>query len=111
MKAPLLVLVLGLAVCNIGAALSDRAAARTGTPSSAYLAYGKDGSVAFPKNYREWAYLTSGVDMNYSNDAMTMGHHMFDNVFVNPEALRVFQATGSWPDGTVFAREDRVGRT
>ena len=38
---------------------------------------------------------------------MDMGHHMFDNVFVNPEAYRVFVATGTWPDKTVFMLEAR----
>jgi hypothetical protein len=35
-------------------------------------------------------YLTTGFDMSY-NPALRMGHHMFDNVFVNPEAYRSFR--------------------
>ncbi len=49
--------------------------------------------------------------MNYSDASMAMDHHMFDNVFVDADALRAFRATGVWPDGTVFAREDREGQT
>ena len=45
--------------------------------------------------------------MSYSPNAMEMGHHMFDNVFVNPEAYRVFVATGTWPDKTIFVLEVR----
>jgi hypothetical protein len=81
------------------------------TPSSATLDYLADGRVALPKNYRDWAYVSSGVDMNYSDPSMAMNHHMFDNVFVDPAALRAFRKTGLWPDGTVFAREDREGQT
>jgi hypothetical protein len=44
--------------------------------------------------------------MSY-NPAMRMGHDMFDNVFVNPEAYKVFVATGTWPDKTVFVVEAR----
>ena len=32
---------------------------------------------------------------------------MFDNVFVNPEAWRAFQATGKWPDKTILVLEVR----
>ena len=44
--------------------------------------------------------------MSY-NPAMRMGHHMFDNVFVNPEAYQKFVETGTWPDKTVFVLEAR----
>jgi hypothetical protein len=46
--------------------------------------------------------------MSYSERASGMGHSMFDNVFVNPEAYREFVRTGSWPDGTMLALEARV---
>jgi hypothetical protein len=32
---------------------------------------------------------------------------MFDNVFVNPEAYKVFVETGTWPDKTMFVLEGR----
>jgi len=44
--------------------------------------------------------------MSYS-PAMKMGHHMFDNVFVNPEAYKAFVETGAWPDKTVLFLEVR----
>jgi hypothetical protein len=63
-----------------------------------------------PQGYREWVYLTSGFDMSY-NPAMQMGdQHMFDNVFVNPEAYKVFLNTGTWPDKTILVLEERVAR-
>jgi hypothetical protein len=68
--------------------------------------YTSDGQLKFPENYRNWIYLTTGFDMSY-NPAMQMGHHMFDNVFVNPEAYKVFVETGTWPDKTVLLIEAR----
>lgn len=60
--------------------------------------YTSDGGLVFPANYREWIYLTTGLDMDYNPDLAAMpGHSMFDNIFVNPEAYRVFVATGTWP--------------
>jgi Cytochrome P460 len=61
-----------------------------------------------PADYRDWVFLTSGLDMSYSDMAMPMGHSMFDNVFVDPAAWRAFQASGHWPDKTVFMKEARV---
>ena len=76
------------------------------TPTNA-PEYTGDGQMKLPENYREWVYLSSGFDMSYSPEGMQMGHHMFDNVFVNPEAYRAFAETGTWPDKTMFVLEAR----
>ena len=68
--------------------------------------YTSDGQLRLPANYREWVYLSSGFDMSY-NPAIQMGHHMFDNVFVNPEAWQAFVKSGRWPDKTVLVLEAR----
>jgi hypothetical protein len=71
-------------------------------------AYAPNGDMLSPANYREWIYLTSGMDMSYSAKAAAAGSmSMFDNVFVNPEAYRSFVATGRWPDKTVMILEAR----
>jgi len=70
-------------------------------------AYTADGSMKLPENYREWVYLTSGLDMNYNTAAPVTGHSIFDNVFVNPSSYRAFLATGTWPDKTTFILEIR----
>jgi hypothetical protein len=72
--------------------------------------YTADGKLKFPANYREWVYVTSGVDMSYG-PAMDMGHSMFDNVFVNPEAYKAFLQTGTWPDKTMLVLEVRKAET
>jgi hypothetical protein len=76
------------------------------TPPSSGPEYTSDAQLKLPENYRQWVYLTTGFDMSY-NPAMQMGHHMFDNVFVNPEAYKAFVETGTWPDKTVLVLEGR----
>jgi Cytochrome P460 len=73
--------------------------------------YTADGRLMFPANYREWVYLTSGIDMSYSPNAMGMDHSMFDNVFVNPDAYKSFLQTGTWPDKTMLVLEVRTAGT
>ena len=69
--------------------------------------------MAVPADYREWIYLTSGLDMTYNAPGavgLTAEHHsVFDNVFVNPESYRTFVKTGTWPDNTTFVLENRIG--
>jgi hypothetical protein len=72
-------------------------------------AYTPDGRLLYPEHYREWVFLSSGVDMSYNPKAMAAGHTVFDNVFVNPEAYAKFVQTGTWPDKTVLVLEARMG--
>jgi Cytochrome P460 len=76
------------------------------TPHSP-LEYTSDAQLKLPEDYREWIYLTSGFDMSYSPGSQMAGHHMFDNVFVNPEAYKAFVKTGTWPDQTMLVLEVR----
>jgi hypothetical protein len=73
--------------------------------------YTADGRMEPPSDYREWIFLSSGVDMSYNPRAMASGHTMFDNVFVNPEAYKSFLQTGTWPDKTVLVLEVRGAQT
>lgn len=81
-----------------------------GTPAASRPEYTSDDQLKFPEHYREWVYLTSGFDMSY-NPAMNMDHHMFDNVFVNPEAYKTFVETGTWPDKTMLVLEARKAQS
>ena len=77
--------------CLVSAAmavpLAFRPPKRVLAASTAALAYTKNGDMLPPGNYREWVFLTSGIDMSYSAKAAAMpDHSMFDNVFVNPGA-------------------------
>lgn len=60
-----------------------------------YLA---DGRLAVPRDYREWVFLSSSIDMSYSDRPV----HQFDNVFVPRAAYRAFLKTGAWPEKTVL---------
>jgi hypothetical protein len=82
----------------------------SGMPTPTGPEYTSDGELKFPENYRQWVYLTTGFDMSY-NPASRMGHDMFDNVFVNPEAYKTFVETGTWPDKTVFVLEARMAES
>lgn len=73
--------------------------------------YAPNGDMLPPANYREWIYLTSGIDMSYALKPGMADHSMFDNVFVNPEAYRSFVKTGTWPDKTVMVLESRMAQS
>jgi hypothetical protein len=101
---------ISLLLCIAAVLLTQDAARATSDakPSNTPV-YTSDGRLVFPANYREWIYLTTGMDMDYNPDPkVTMGHSMFDNVFVNPEAYRIFVETGTWPDKTMIVLEGRL---
>jgi hypothetical protein len=64
-----------------------------------------DGALVRPEGYRRWVYVSSGFGMSYNPAAGGNGAPAFTNVFVSPEAYDFFQATGKWPDKTVFVLE------
>ena len=112
MHLPRLAVFVCLIVCLIAIGFSLRAPRRVKASAPTAPTYAKNGDMLPPANYREWIYLTSGIDMSYSPKAMDMsGMSMFDNVFVNPEAYRSFLATGTWPDKTVMILEGREARS
>jgi hypothetical protein len=77
-------------------------------PAAAALRYTADGKMEFPKDYRTWIYLSTGLDMSYVEGAGNPDH-IFDSVFVNREAYDSFVRTGHWPDKTVMVLEVRKG--
>jgi hypothetical protein len=68
-----------------------------------------DGKLLFPKNYREWVFLSSGLGMTYGPAAANSeaDHPRFDNVFVARPAYDAFLTSGKWPDKTIFVLEIR----
>jgi Cytochrome P460 len=69
--------------------------------------YDMDGRLIPPADYRDWVFLSSGVDMSYSERPAMADAHMFDNVFAPPAAYAAFKRTGVWPDKTVLMLENR----
>ena len=80
-------------------------------PVSERPAYSASGDLRFPEKYREWVFLSSGVNMSYSPNAGASEPNVpiFDNVFVNPESYRAFLKEGKWRDGTTMILEIRRG--
>ena len=100
------------ALCLLAATLAIVIAFRTPhaalAAATASPAYNKNGEMLPPANYREWIYLTTGIDMSYTPKMAGMeDQSTFDNIFVNPEAYRSFLETGTWPDKTVIVLEAR----
>jgi hypothetical protein len=99
------VLLLGIVLVSCTDFLTDFLT--TKTESGSKLEYTADAQLKFPTHYREWVYLTSGFDMSYTPSSKMPDHHLFDNVFVNPEAYKAFIETGTWPDKTMLVLEVR----
>ena len=99
---------ISLALLALGAVWAP--ANQGSVPSANLPQYTSDGKLKFPANYREWIYLSSGLDMSYGPGA-GMDHSMFDNVFVNPEAYKYFLANGTWPNKTILVVEVRKAET
>lgn len=99
-------------VCSVTALSAATVSMR---PVKAAQANNVPTTIPIPANYREWIFLTSGMDMTYTEPGavgLTAEHHsVFDNVFVNPDAYRSFMKTGLWPDDTTFVLENRAGQT
>ena len=73
--------------------------------------YDASGRLIAPADYREWVFLSSGVDMSYSARPAMADAHMFDNVFVPRPAYAAFKRTGVWPDKTILIVENRGGKS
>ena len=73
--------------------------------------YTAEGALIPPADYREWVFMSSGIDMSYSDAPAMAGHSMFDNVFADPAAWRGFKKTGHWPDRTMLVMEMRGARS
>jgi hypothetical protein len=77
-------------------------------PPTAGPAYNAAGELIRPTDYREWVYLSTGLNMTYGANAPSPSRNQpFNNVFVNPTSYRQFLQTGRWPDKTIFVLEIR----
>ena len=73
--------------------------------------YTADGALLPPDGYREWIFLTAGLDMSYTDAPQMRTHSMFDNVFVDPVSWTSFKTTGHWPDKAMFVLEARAANS
>jgi hypothetical protein len=103
-----------LLACVAAVFLPDRSASAVRAANAAVPVYDKDGNLLPPSDYREWVYLSSGLDMSYNAKSSGPGSDsmsMFDNVFVDPQAYAKFVATGTWPDKTMLVLESREAKS
>ena len=92
---------------GLAAAIGAVALAASAQGTAEGARYTVDGKLEFPKDYRTWAYLTTGMDMSYVEGSGDPALHVLDNVFVDRAAFEAFQKTGTWPDKTVMVLEAR----
>ena len=96
-----------LAAAVIGVAQKTAAV----SAASSALQYDASGRLLVPRDYRQWVFLSAGIDMRYGDGTAPPTDHVFSNVFVPQAAYRAFEATGTWPDHTVLILENRTGST
>ncbi|MGA7856680.1 MAG: cytochrome P460 family protein [Terracidiphilus sp.] len=99
-----------LVACLAFEVVSHRPGSIVSATTVAAPAYAANGDMLPPRDYREWVYLSTGMDMNYDAKAGVPDHSTFDNVFVDPAAYHSFLATGTWPDKTMIVLEGREAR-
>ena len=66
----------------------------------------------FPAEYRQWVYLSSGLNMQYKGEPQPSCKEgkcppLFENVFVTRDAYEEFASKRVWPAGTVMVLERR----
>ncbi len=102
----------GLVLCSlfavpaVGAVAGSAPAGVSGKP-----AYDVAGRLIFPGDYRDWVFLSAGLNMSYSDGSDASAMNMFGNTFAPRAAYASFKTTGRWPDKTVLLIENRVAGT
>jgi hypothetical protein len=100
-----------LTILAVTAATLMLGAASVAVGNSDAPKYDAAGRLISPAAYREWVFLSSGVDMSYSDGPAMADVHEFDNVFAPPAAYAAFKRTGVWPDQTVLMLENRAAKS
>ena len=67
------------------------------------------GELVLPTDYHEWVFLGSPLTPNALNGGQA-NFPEYHNVYVHPEALKVYRRTGAWPEGTVMLKELQLTR-
>jgi len=96
----------GVVLCVIAVSATGMVMASRAQPLAVGPTYTADGRLEFPKAYRTWIYLSSGLDMSYLPNSLRQ-MSTFGNVFVNPQAYESFLSSGAWPEKTVLVLEVR----
>ena len=84
-----------------GAVVSDVFA---GSMSSWGPKWTKSGELQLPTDYHSWVFLGSPLTPHALNDGKA-GFPEYHNVYIHPEAFKVYRKTGEFPEGTVLLKE------
>jgi len=103
------ILAFGLAFVSLVMLAAETAPDVVATPGAPR--YDDAGRMIFPADYRDWVFLSSGLNMSYTADPAMAGRDMFGNTFTPASAYAAFKKTGVWPDKTVIILENRGGAT
>ena len=99
---------LGLAGCGVAALVTSSCAPSAQARAADGPTYTSSGQLVRPADYRDWAFVTSGLGMTYGPAEQAAGRPpLFDNVFVTRASYQEFLRSGTWPDKTMFILEIR----
>ncbi|MEZ5523924.1 MAG: cytochrome P460 family protein [Pseudomonadales bacterium] len=82
-----------------GSVLADKSGDAIGA-----AVFNKKGELTLPEGFREWVFIGAPLTphgLNNNQAAFPEFHH----VYINPDAFAVYQRTGTFPEGTVIAKE------
>lgn len=91
-------------VVGIGLAAQVAVTARAQNEVSWGPQWTADGRLVLPEDFHTWVFLGSPLTPNALNGGEA-GFPEFHNVYVRPEALKIYQDTGAWPEGTIMLKE------
>ena len=100
-------LILPVALAAIFAVTAEFSSAKseaTSYPISPAPQWNADGSLAMPKDFREWVFLGAPTTPNALNGGAA-AFPEFHNVYTQPSAFKAYRATGKWPEGTMMVKE------
>lgn len=62
------------------------------------------GELVLPADYHTWVFLGAPLTPNALNDGQA-GFPEYHNVYIHPEAYRLYRKTGQFPEGTILLKE------
>jgi hypothetical protein len=64
----------------------------------------KNGELQLPTDYHGWVFLGAPLTPNALNNGQA-GFPEYHNVYIHPDAFKVYRETGQFPEGTVLLKE------
>jgi hypothetical protein len=84
--------------------LAGGVAAADGSAAIGAATFDDQGELLLPDGFREWVFIGAPLTPHGLNNGKA-GFPEYHHVYVNPDAFAVYQRTGTFPDGTVIAKE------